>query len=206
MIDNQMITKTKRLCLFTIMIFSCFGLYAQRDIIYTEVGKIGLSKCEITNVTHGNKVHYIKGENSGVMEAVTIRWDGDFIDLYYQPGHEYSNPNTTLAPENIEYYIDLYAKSIRSRNIGMSLAFAGAGLGLFSGVVLTSNMNSGKSSSMMRILYIGGGLMTNVGIALWISEGIRANNNRKKIEKIRSKTSLSLGFTDNGVGLKLTFN
>ncbi|NQU34203.1 MAG: hypothetical protein HQ521_13305 [Bacteroidetes bacterium] len=56
------------------------------------------------------------------------------------------------------------------------------------------------------LLYLGGAIIGDLGIVLWISGGIKASNNKDAMEKVQKSTNLSFGPTNNGVGLILKYN
>ena len=55
-------------------------------------------------------------------------------------------------------------------------------------------------------MYWGGALLTDLGIVLWISGGIKSKNNKRAMELTKRNVNLSFGPTMNGVGLLLSLN
>jgi hypothetical protein len=50
-----------------------------------------------------------------------------------------------------------------------------------------------------------GSLIASVGLPLWISGGVRADNNHRAVEAIKKSTDLSLGLNPHGIGLVYRF-
>jgi hypothetical protein len=83
------------------------------------------------------------------------------------------------------------------RNAGIILTSAAAGF--YATALLTANTNMKSTPIFMTAWFCA----LNVGIPLWISGGIKRNNNRKMIEQINKTSKISFGITNNGVGLVL---
>jgi len=196
----------KHSILIIILIISALTIQAQSDIIYPEIGKVGVSKCTITSVTDGNQVHYTKDTISDVMEAVTIRWKRKFFSLYATPGEVLKNPAAIYDSKDNNFYLKQYKRAIRTRNVGIAFTVLGVASGIVGGLTLSANQYTNKPMDNYRLLYYGGAILTNLGVMLWVSEGIRAENNGKAMKKAKNNTNLSLGATNNGLGLLLTFN
>ncbi len=192
--------------LIMVFVFSILMIHAQHDVIYPEIGKTSIRKCTITNVTKGNVVHYVKDSLTSVIEAVAIKRDGKYMDLYPEEIDDVLLQDATYEDKSYNYYKKQYNSAIKARNIGIGLTIAGLGAGVIGGLTLGSGHNDNESKGILTILYIGGGVLTNAGIILWIAEGSRAANNYRAMKRARNNVNLSLGFTNNGIGLHLTFN
>lgn len=185
-------------------------LHAQHDVIYPSIGKVGIRKCTITKVDDGNRVHYVKDSISTVIEAVAIRRDGKYTTLYSALLSDSLGPimGQTLMYKGKSY--DFYAKEQRSslkiRNIGMGLTLFGLSSGIVGGLILNPYANNSQTSRVATALYIGGGIVANIGIILWVSGGSKAANNSRAMKRAKSNANISLGTTNNGIGLLLTFN
>jgi hypothetical protein len=104
---------------------------------------------------------------------------------------------------NYDYYHKLYKNSTTVKNIGTVLTFFGFGASVFGALMLSTN--SDNPQGIVTGLYIGGAIVSNVGIVMWISNGVKAANNREAMKMTKSSANLSFGSTNNGVGLALRF-
>ncbi|MFA5418505.1 MAG: hypothetical protein WC341_08605 [Bacteroidales bacterium] len=108
----------------------------------------------------------------------------------------------TTEKHDFEYYQQTYNESMHISHNGMIMTFAGAvacGAGIYIG-------ESGNGGFIGAVLFLGGGLMANAGIPIWISSGIKAANNRAAMERCKKDISLSFGGTPNGIGFRVKLN
>lgn len=186
--------------LVLVFIFCVLDGICQNDLIYPKTGSIYIRKCKITDITQGNLVHYTKGSISDSVKAVTIRKDGQYINLISEKRKK--KKEKSIIHEH-EYYAELHKKAIVNRNLGIFMSAFGIGAGVYGIHKLNKGVTSSEAKTFYSILYIGGGVIANTGIVLWISQGIRASNNRKAMEKLKYNTKITLGVTENGIGLAL---
>jgi len=189
-----------------VFIIITITVHAQKDVIYPEIGKTSIRKCTITKVSKGNIVHYIKDSIYSVIHAVAIRKDGKYIDLYPELIDDEILQKSTYADKSYGYYKKQYNVAIRGRNVGVGLTIAGIGAGVIAVLARGSISYIPEFPGLLSILYIGGGVLTNVGITLWIAGGTKAANNYKAMNRAKNNVKLSLAFSDNGLGLRLSFN
>lgn len=173
------------------LIFGLCNLYSQeacKDIIYTLEGNNIIFDCCIKDVKNGNIVSYTKEGDTLNIAASGITKDGQFIDL-----KKYLNPEENKEIPMAEYdglyrghdYAYYKYNRDRARNrqgIGIFLTILGLGLDI--GGVIT--MNSSDDSSVQKRganFIIAGAIFESVGIPLWISGGIKKNNNRNAMEE-----------------------
>ncbi len=192
--------------LLVILILSSFTMIAQKDVIYPEIGKASIRKCTIIKVTDGNMVHYQKDSISSIIKAVSIRRDGNYIKLSSEVFDLSKNQFAYYKGKSYDYYVNEHVKVIKNRNLGIGLTFCGIGAGLIGGLTMNNGGNSTKTKRALAALFIGGGIITNIGIIVWVSEGSHAANISKAMKKAKKNANLSLGITNNGVGLLLSFN
>lgn len=100
-----------------------------------------------------------------------------------------------------DYYGRLRSGALTKRNIGIGLTVAGIS-SVIAGAVGLANSPGNKSAS---ILLLSGAIISDVGIVLWISGGIKASNNKEAMEMTKRNTNISFRTTSNGVGLVLNF-
>lgn len=196
----------KQLMIIVMILISMLTLQAQKDIIYPDIGKMAIRKCKITNVTEGNKVHFTKDSVSRVIEAVAIRKDGYYIDLYVNNIDLNQDESVVYKGTNYDYYEKCHRSAIKTRNVGIGLTLFGIGAGVIGGLSLGRLGNSKTMNSVYEILYVGGAVAMNIGVILWVSEGIRAANNSKAMKRAKTNANISLAFTGNGLGLVFKIN
>jgi len=185
-------------------------MQAQKDIIYPAIGKVSIRKCKITNVKDGNTVYYIKDSISNVIEAVAIKRNGVYITLnhYVAPSTSGASPEQSWSYEERTYevYNQQYQAALKQRNVGIGITVLGVGAGITAALILRSNTSNNGVPGIVSALYFGGGVLTNAGIIVWVSGGIKASNNKNAMKMVNGNTSLSFGLTNNGVGLLMSFN
>lgn len=111
-----------------------------------------------------------------------------------------------LYPHSIEHYQHL-------KQNALTTAFVGAGLVATGTVLLTIGIVQEPLSDVGPfVMFLSGEVIILTGIPFMIVGSIKARNNGKAIrakkmemEKIKNDVSLSIGVTNNGVGLVLRF-
>ncbi|OFZ05106.1 MAG: hypothetical protein A2338_01380 [Bacteroidetes bacterium RIFOXYB12_FULL_41_6] len=113
-------------------------------------------------------------------------------------------------PQGYDYYAQNYHAASKSRKFGSTIAITGilvGGAGVF---LLNNPLNkrdhySGNSNSLSESetlglgLFILGGLLTNIGIPIWISNAIKVKNNEKAMDR-------QLRVSSDGSGIKLSYH
>jgi len=178
---------------------------AQTDVIYPINGD-SITNCKINTVLKGNLVNYSKKANNYQKPAKAISIHGKLIFLNENSSIDSTLLNllkhNTTEKHDFGYYQQTYNESKRISHNGMILTFAGAvacGAGIY-------QEESGNSGFIGAALFFGGGLMTNAGIPIWISSGIKAANNRKAMERCKMDVTLNFAGTPNGIGFRLALN
>ncbi|NOR86675.1 MAG: hypothetical protein GQ527_03610 [Bacteroidales bacterium] len=121
--------------------------------------------------------------------------------------------DTTFSSGNYNYYYQQHLQAQKRKGTGMVLVISGVGFSVVGSVVMGINSDENGEIDGSRaqarsgaIMYIGGIIMTNIGIPLWISGGIKSGNNKRAMEKCKKpKLSLNFGLTNNGLGLVYRF-
>jgi len=213
----------KKALLFFLFVIISISIIAQdlsNDIIYPADNSNPIRECKITNVSNGNLVFYKRNGIEQMIEAVAIKRDGQYVKL----NKAATSPETTSSVfysakkgnyngKSYDYYFAEHIKA-RSRKVtGIVLTFSGVvfsviGLNKVSDNTdddgnITGNENEVQSGAL---IYLGGLIMTNVGIPLWVSGTIKDNNNKMAMSKCKdAHASLNFGFTTSGIGLVYKF-
>ncbi len=201
----------KKLC--TIILVGTFMTsFSQSDIIYPLDGSNPIIECEITVIHNGNIVYYLKNETPRWVEAKSIKIKG----LYTELNANNSNDNDLKSNipykqgvyrgHNYNYYQNLRIKSTNQRNVGMFMFFLGFGCEVAGYLMVIDDKITNDGAGQIWIL--GGAILSNIGIPLWIAGGVKRANNKKAMELTQDKmniSSLSIKPTNNGLGLVLNF-
>jgi hypothetical protein len=206
--------------IFIILVIMCSNLLiqAQSDIIYTtENGKI-IFDCKIIEVQYGNMVYYLKDTVQNTVEALMITKDGVNIKLTKFDVNTKSNdelpttisglvvkqePKGMFEGKHYNYYLRTYKSAKHKRNFGIILAVVGF-TATAAGMAMSMNyLNTKEQQETATGVYIGGIIVHNLGMLLWISGAVKTSNNRKAMEI--AKANLSFGPTNNGIGFTLAF-
>jgi len=193
---------------FLLSLLLLWGSYAfsQTDVIYPAEGGTIIENCEIREIKDGNVVYYLKNFKESHIVALAISQDGVYIPL--SAGNR--NDSYAVAPvarnngmgNDYEYYRRLRSGALAKRNVGIVFTFVGIGAAVAGSLMLMENESVDEATA----LYIGGEVLANVGVILWISGGIKAANNRKAMNRARMASGLSFGPTQHGVGFRLSIN
>lgn len=72
---------------------------------------------------------------------------------------------------------------------------------------ITGLILNGKSNqqALSQITLITGFIVFNIGAPITVSTGVKAENNRKAMEKIEKNIEVSLSATNNGIGFTINF-
>ncbi|PIQ29752.1 MAG: hypothetical protein COW63_11440 [Bacteroidetes bacterium CG18_big_fil_WC_8_21_14_2_50_41_14] len=113
-------------------------------------------------------------------------------------------------PQGTDYYAQNYHEASKSRKFGSTIAITGilvggAGVFLLNNPLKKRNQYPGNSNSLSESealglgLFMFGGALTNIGIPIWISKGIKAKNNKKAMDR-------QLRVSSEGSGIKLSYH
>lgn len=205
----------KNILVFVVISFVIVQLPAQdcNDVVYPSSVDSIIFDCCINEVKYGNIVSYIKDNKRHIIEAERIVKDGKPYDLkpntsnpvfIEEEKEEPVDDNEPKLYENHEYryYQQKYNSAKVQAGIGIFLTITGATANIAS-VILASDSNPSNDRTG-TYLNIYGILAFNSGLPIWISGAVKKVNNRKAMKRIKnssSNSSLTFGFTNNGIGL-----
>lgn len=175
-----------------------------KDVIYAIEGNKVIFNCCIKDIRQDNVIIYEKdGEVDGI-EAYAVMIDDEYIELD-QPGKISGNERSKKAyykghykGHSYSYYESLYLGARMRAGFGKVITISGivmAGYGL---IFLDPKYDGGS------YIFIGS-LIASVGLPLWISGGIRADNNHRAMDAIKKSIDLSLSLNPHGIGLVYRF-
>ena len=116
------------------------------------------------------------------------------------------NKQGVYKGHNYNYYQNLRIKSTNQRDAGMFMFFLGFGCEVAGYLMVIDDKITNDGAGQIWIL--GGAILSNIGIPLWIAGGVKRANNKKAMELTQDKmniSSLSIKPTNNGLGLVLNF-
>lgn len=113
-----------------------------------------------------------------------------------------------INSDDYNYYLSESKRSLKTKKTGMFLSVFGVAASAFGYFHLLDNGGGIRSEDGDAIIgsvaFIGGTLLANIGIPIWISGGVKYGNNKKAMAKIENKQAqLKLGHTDHGFALIL---
>lgn len=178
---------------------------AQTDVIYLEENNDSIVDCQIIKIEN-EIVFFTKDFKIKSIAAVGVLKSGTYIDLSNDSNafsYNKQSQSVLYRGKAFQYYENKYltAKSRVRGGIALSiLGFAGqvAGISMI-------NMNTNSVDGTGAFLIIGGGILFDIGMPLWISNVIIMNNNKKAMNSTKATVDLSFGPTSNGIGLRLNF-
>ena len=100
-----------------------------------------------------------------------------------------------------EHYREIYERAAYRKKGGILMTCIGAA-GVGSSFFIRSNL---KDNQTANVTFVVGLVFMEIGIPIWIANGIVAQNNKEAMEKAKRNTSLSLSTTENGIGLVMRF-
>ena len=117
-------------------------------------------------------------------------------------------PDSLYKGHNYDYYQKKYKSANIQRYVGMGITVAGLAIlhvGLYREFWGSSKLHNQDAQKMTERLIYSGFAIANIGAPIWISGNKMKKNNKKAMEHAKSNANLSLGITNNGVGLVLSF-
>ena len=186
----------KKFILILIVLFNVILIQAQnyKDVVYPTEGRSVIFDCCIEEVYDGNKVRFTKNDTASVIEAISIIKDG--LTLNLQAVESYAVYNG----QNYNYYAEKYDEANKKKTAGIIVGVVGLAE-VLAGLIMLDSHNE----PFPQLFILVGTIGVSIGTPLAISGGIEAANNKKAMEKANSSAKLSLGLTNNGVGLVLNF-
>ena len=117
-------------------------------------------------------------------------------------------PDSLYKGHNNDYYQKKYKSANIQRYVGMGITVAGLAIlhvGIYREFWGSSKLANQDAQKMTERLIYSGFAIANIGAPIWISGYNMKKNNKKAMEHAKSNANLSLGITNNGVGLVLSF-
>ena len=192
----------KFLYLTTLLLLLASNSRAQSDIVYSLSGDT-IRKCRILEIYDGNMVRYTKKQKNKEVQAAAVYYKKEYRSL--------SMGNAYLSTEGLKegaglyngnpcsYYRLTLRNANSTKNAGILLTFVGLTSTCLGVITLVGKPGSTSGAA----LYLGGAVVADLGIALWIYGGIKSANNRKAMKECERKLQLSFGTTHNGIGFRL---
>jgi len=190
----------KKLYLFIVILFSSLLIQAQscEDVVYPTKGRSVIFDCCIREVKDGNQVRFTKNDSTYTIEAISIIKAGLTLNLIPLSSEPYNN--VVYKGHHYSYYADRYEQASQKKLAGIIISSLGVGE-LLTGLVL---LETAKNPTPQIFLMVGT-ITFGVGMSIAISGGVEASNNKKAMEKVKNSTKLTLGATNHGIGLVLSF-
>ena len=117
-------------------------------------------------------------------------------------------PDSLYKGHNYDYYQKKYKSANIQRYVGMGITVAGLAIlhvGIYREFWGSRKVHNQNAQKMTERLIYSGFVIANIGAPIWISGYKMKKNNKKAMEHAKSNANLSLGITNNGVGLVLSF-
>lgn len=208
------------LIVFSIISISLIAQNLANDIIYPADNSNPIKDCMIIKISSGNLVFYERNGIEQMIEAIAIKKDGQYIELNKVATTSatinsafYSANKGSYKGKDYDYYFDEHIKARNRKVTGIVLTFSGLAFSVIGLTKVSDNIDEAGNitgnedeAQSGALIYMGGLIMTTVGIPLWISGAIKDNNNKMAMRKCSdTKVSLNLGFTNDGIGLVYKF-
>ncbi len=207
----------KLFILITSIFFISIHAFSQdypSDIIYPVSGEDSITESEILKIRNWNTIIFEKDDFQDTVLAIAAVKNGRFIDFRTRKEIKTNAyPSIFLSQEvketekGYEYYQLEYQKAEKQRKSGSRSSLIGAFLGATTYfVMLRNNIDNKPIRYFIPAIYIGGGVLFNLGTPLWISGSIKAKKSEDAMfEQEQKGISMNVGVTGNGIGLILKF-
>ena len=208
------------LIVFSIISISLIAQDLANDIIYPADNSNPINNCKIIKISGGNLVFYKRNGIEQMIEAIALKKDGQYIELNkvaitpeLTSSSFYSANKGSYKGKDYDYYFNEHIKAQSRKITGIVLTFSGLAFSviglnkMMDNIDETGNITGNeKEAQSGTLMYLGGVIMTSIGIPLWISGTIKDNNNKMAMRKCTGgKASLNLGITNDGIGLVYKF-
>lgn len=204
---------------YLIIIFLLFSLFSigqnnYSDVIYPVSGEDSIVDCQILKIRNWNTIIFEKDDFQDTVMAIAAIKNGRFIDFRTRKeikDNAYPSLFSIYKEKEIEkgykYYQLEYQKAVQQRKGGARFSLLGAFLGATTYLVMYSNNKNEKPTRyVFPALFIGGGILFNLGTPLWISGSIKAEKSEEAmLEHEQKGISMNVGLTNNGIGLIVKF-
>jgi hypothetical protein len=212
---NSKLTAMKKLISLIILTLFTINVLAQqkcKDAVHPTEQRKSILDCCIKEIKNGNVVVYSKNDISFETEAVAVNFNGQ---LTYLNEHNISIINKMLQNKyeglyqghDYKYYQNIYKKANSQMIIGLTIGIVGVGL-LTGGIIHMNNYENeylfdwdGTGAGITTA----GAIMIGVGTSLAIVGGAKKHKSKGAMLEIERNAKLTIGMTNNGVGLVLNF-
>ena len=154
---------------------------------------------------------YSKDGQRQRIAATAISWAGEYIELDQEIKSKSDgfirdkDKSVIYKGHDYMYYKKLYNGSKTRFAFGIAIATVGLTFEIIGLAYSDQYYVSQRYNITSRDLYIAGLVMESIGIPLLISGAVRAKNNKDAMSEIDKMYSLSLGFNQDGFGLRFRF-
>lgn len=203
----------KRMLLLCALVFCGSFAFSQEDchdMIFTADGQEIIFICCIKKIVDGNVVIYSRDGETFKVPATAICKDGIYQDLVPNDAifHEryVKDPELHSFYRNHDYYYykQLYDVAKTRQVIGILVTSVGLGIGFFGWALPEKNDSIYFNHDSGDFILIGL-IYASVGVPLWISGAVMAENNKKAMDEIRKAKSLGIGINRYGIGVAFRF-
>lgn len=203
----------KKLILLSLTILFSIQTMAQHmcnDIVHPTQYKKSILKCCINDIKNGNIVVYTKKSKTYEVEAFAINLNGVYFELNNNDLDSIRgniNPYRQYQWDKYEFYKLNFEQAKRTTFKGLFLVVAGAGL-TTGGIVLVErnfSFNGSNAAVAGLIMAVAGPGLFIPGIVFTVKGRQNRVYYKNAMEQSIKNKHLSLGITNNGVGLVYNF-
>ncbi|NPD44590.1 MULTISPECIES: hypothetical protein [unclassified Lentimicrobium] len=205
--------------IYFIIIFLLSSLFSfsqdkYKDIIYPVSGGDSITECQILKIKNWNTIIYEKDDFQDTVLAIAAIKNGRFIDFRTREEIKanaypliFSSTNEKERIKGEAFFQAEYQKALKQKKGGAKFSLLGGAIGAITyGVMYRNNKNNESTRYFIPALFIGGGVLFNLGTPLWISGSIKAKKSEDAMLKHKQKDiSLNMGMTNSGIGLIIKF-
>lgn len=191
-----------------------FSQNKHNDVIYPVSENDSITDCHIIKIKGWNTIIFEKDDFQDTVLAIAAVKNGRFIDFRTRneiKNNAYPEIFSVTDEKNVykgeKYYRLQYQQAKKQKNGGATLTLIGLFTGITSYVIIDNNNKKYKpTGSIVNAAFIGGAVLFNVGVPIWISGGIKEKRSEEAmLYHQRKDLSVNLGITNNGVGIVFGF-
>lgn len=205
--------------IYFIIIFLLSSLHSfcqdkHNDIIYPVSGGDSIAECQILKIKNWNTIIFEKDDFQDTILAIAALKNGRFIDFRTREEIKdnaypliFSATSEKAEVKGEEFYQIEFQKALKQKKGGAKFSLLGGALGAITyGVMYRNNKNNESTRYFIPALFIGGGVLFNLGTPLWISGSIKAKKNEDALLKLQEKNiSMDIGLSGAGIGVVIKF-
>lgn len=205
--------------IYFIIIFLLSSLYSfsqdeYDDIIYPVSGGDSIAECQILKIKNWNTIIFEKDDFQDTVLAIAAIKNGRFIDFRTRKEIKanaypliFSSTNEKEITKGEAFFQAEYQKALKQKKGGAKFSLLGGAIGAITyGVMYRNNKNNESTRYFIPALFIGGGVLFNLGTPLWISGSIKAIKSEDALLKLQDKNiSMNIGLSGAGIGLVIKF-